>query len=203
MKIPQTFSSSAPFRLLLQTIFPLHLLRISGISTETSALWQFPCVATVCTDNPSSDLPLCITALEGWFETTIEVNMRCETDGFWKEPYCWYNNNNNNLILYLSTCWAQQPVAKCKVITNTNNSTKINTRIKQTKTKKKRSVKFVYICTRVSINIRRFTNNRSQWPRGLRHELSSPARTLGSQVRIPLKSWIYVCVYSVFVLFCV
>jgi hypothetical protein len=36
-------------------------------------------------------------------------------------------------------------------------------------------------------------------PRGLRHELSSPARTLGSWVRIPLKSWMFVCVYSVFV----
>jgi hypothetical protein len=30
---------------------------------------------------------------------------------------------------------------------------------------------------------------RSQWPRGLRHELSSPARALGSWVRIPLKAW--------------
>jgi hypothetical protein len=34
----------------------------------------------------------------------------------------------------------------------------------------------------------------SQWPRGLRHELSSPARTLGSWVRILLEAWIYVCV---------
>jgi hypothetical protein len=44
---------------------------------------------------------------------------------------------------------------------------------------------------------------RSQWPRSLRHELSSLARTLGSWVRIPLKAWMYVCVYSMFVSFCV
>jgi hypothetical protein len=43
---------------------------------------------------------------------------------------------------------------------------------------------------------------RSQWPRGLRHELSSLARTLGSCVRVPLEAWMSVCVYSVFVLFC-
>jgi hypothetical protein len=30
---------------------------------------------------------------------------------------------------------------------------------------------------------------RSQWPRGLGHEMSSLARTLGSWVRIPLKAW--------------
>jgi hypothetical protein len=33
---------------------------------------------------------------------------------------------------------------------------------------------------------------RLQWPRGLRHELSSPDRTLGSWVRIPLKAWMFV-----------
>jgi hypothetical protein len=38
----------------------------------------------------------------------------------------------------------------------------------------------------------------SQSPRGLWHEQSSPARTLGSWVRIPLEAWL-----SVFVLFCV
>jgi hypothetical protein len=38
---------------------------------------------------------------------------------------------------------------------------------------------------------------RSQWPRGLRHELSSPARTLGSWVRIPPKARMSACVYSV------
>jgi hypothetical protein len=42
-----------------------------------------------------------------------------------------------------------------------------------------------------------------QWPRGLGHELSSLAWTLGSWVRIPLKALISVCVYSGFVLFCV
>jgi hypothetical protein len=44
---------------------------------------------------------------------------------------------------------------------------------------------------------------RSQWPSGLRHEQSSLARTLESWVRILLKEWVSVCVYSVFVLFCV
>jgi hypothetical protein len=42
-----------------------------------------------------------------------------------------------------------------------------------------------------------------QWPRGLRHELSSPAQTQGSEVRIPLEAWMFVCFYSVFVLSCV
>jgi hypothetical protein len=46
-------------------------------------------------------------------------------------------------------------------------------------------------------------NMPTTWPRGLRHELSSIARTLGSWDRIPLKAWMTVCVYSVFVLFCV
>jgi hypothetical protein len=40
---------------------------------------------------------------------------------------------------------------------------------------------------------------RSQWPRGLRHELSSPAEILGSWVRIQLKAWMSKCDYSVFV----
>jgi hypothetical protein len=43
----------------------------------------------------------------------------------------------------------------------------------------------------------------SQWPSGLRHELSSFARTLGSSVRIPLKEWMSMCVYSVCVVLCV
>jgi hypothetical protein len=42
------------------------------------------------------------------------------------------------------------------------------------------------------------TDCRSQWPRGLKHELYSLVRKLGSWVRIPLKAWI-----SVFVLSCV
>jgi hypothetical protein len=44
---------------------------------------------------------------------------------------------------------------------------------------------------------------RSRWPSGLRHELSSPAQTLGSWVRIQLEAWMSVYVYSVFVLSCV
>jgi hypothetical protein len=32
---------------------------------------------------------------------------------------------------------------------------------------------------------------------------SSHARTLGSWVRIPLEAWMFVCVYFVFVMFCV
>jgi hypothetical protein len=41
---------------------------------------------------------------------------------------------------------------------------------------------------------------RSQWPRGLRHELSSLARTVGSRIRIPLKTWMFVFVFILFVL---
>jgi hypothetical protein len=41
---------------------------------------------------------------------------------------------------------------------------------------------------------------RSQRPRGLRHEMSSSAWTLGSWVRIPLEAWMFACVYSVSVL---
>jgi hypothetical protein len=42
-------------------------------------------------------------------------------------------------------------------------------------------------------------DRRLQWACGLRHELSSPDRTLGSCVRISLEAWMSVCVYSVFV----
>jgi hypothetical protein len=52
------------------------------------------------------------------------------------------------------------------------------------------------------ISVHRWTL-RSQWPRGLRHEMSSPARNLLSWVGIPLKAWMSICVYSVFVLSCV
>jgi hypothetical protein len=48
-----------------------------------------------------------------------------------------------------------------------------------------------------------WTSCRSQWPRRLRHKMSSPAPMLRSWVRIPLKAWIFVRVYSVFVLSCV
>jgi hypothetical protein len=44
---------------------------------------------------------------------------------------------------------------------------------------------------------------RSQWWRGLRHELSSPAPTLRSWVRILLEAGMFVCVYSVCVVLCV
>jgi hypothetical protein len=44
---------------------------------------------------------------------------------------------------------------------------------------------------------------RSQWPRGMRHEMSSPARTLGSWVLISLKACMFVYVYFVFLLSCV
>jgi hypothetical protein len=41
-----------------------------------------------------------------------------------------------------------------------------------------------------------------QWPRGLRHELSSPAQTLKSSFRIPLEAWMFMCINSVFMLRC-
>jgi hypothetical protein len=43
---------------------------------------------------------------------------------------------------------------------------------------------------------------RSRWPRGLRHELASPAHTLGSWVRIPVKAQMSMCVYSVCAVLC-
>jgi hypothetical protein len=43
---------------------------------------------------------------------------------------------------------------------------------------------------------------RSQWPRGLRQVLSSAARTLGSQVRILLGAWMFVCVFLCYVVLC-
>jgi hypothetical protein len=46
-------------------------------------------------------------------------------------------------------------------------------------------------------------SSRSQWPRGIRYESSSPTRTLGSWVRILLEAWMSACVYSVFALSCV
>jgi hypothetical protein len=44
---------------------------------------------------------------------------------------------------------------------------------------------------------------RREWPRGLRHGLSSLARILGPWVRIPLEALMFVCVYSVFAVLCV
>jgi hypothetical protein len=43
----------------------------------------------------------------------------------------------------------------------------------------------------------------SQWPRGLRNERSSLARTLGPWVRIPLKTWMSVRLFCVHVILCV
>jgi hypothetical protein len=44
---------------------------------------------------------------------------------------------------------------------------------------------------------------REQWPRGLRHELPSLARTLRSWVRISLKVCIFVLIaFSLFMFFC-
>jgi hypothetical protein len=57
---------------------------------------------------------------------------------------------------------------------------------------------FLLQLLRSGINI--YVNNnytelsRSQWPRGLRHEMSSRARTLGSWVRIPFKVWLSLCI---------
>jgi hypothetical protein len=59
-------------------------------------------------------------------------------------------------------------------------------------------------CHQVYVTILFFVSEgRSQWPRGLRHELSSPAGTMGSWVRIPLKTWMSVRVYSVCAVLCV
>jgi hypothetical protein len=59
---------------------------------------------------------------------------------------------------------------------------------------------YIFVTETIAISIS--FERQSEWPRGLRHELSPPAQTLGSWVRIPLKAWIFVCVYSVFVLSC-
>jgi hypothetical protein len=45
--------------------------------------------------------------------------------------------------------------------------------------------------------------SQSQWPRGLRHEPFLSTWSLGSWVRIPLKSGMSVCIYSVCVVMCV
>jgi hypothetical protein len=47
-----------------------------------------------------------------------------------------------------------------------------------------------------------FIFSRSQWPRGLRQVLPSPARTLGSLVRILLGAWMCVCVSLCCVVLC-
>jgi hypothetical protein len=47
------------------------------------------------------------------------------------------------------------------------------------------------------------TSSRSQWPRDIRHEEPSSARTQGSWFRIPFEDWMSGYVYSLPVLFCV
>jgi hypothetical protein len=41
------------------------------------------------------------------------------------------------------------------------------------------------------------THSRSQWPRGIRHEMYSPAQTRGAWVRIALEAWMSVCLFCV------
>jgi hypothetical protein len=48
-----------------------------------------------------------------------------------------------------------------------------------------------------------YLRSRWQWPRGLTHEPSPSTWTLGSWVRNPLEAGMSVCVYSMFMLFCV
>jgi hypothetical protein len=52
---------------------------------------------------------------------------------------------------------------------------------------------------KINLNMADLQSSRSQWPRGLRHDPSSPPRKLGSWVRISLEAWMFVCVR----LFCV
>jgi hypothetical protein len=59
-----------------------------------------------------------------------------------------------------------------------------------------------YLSTLIEMNTYYFVwiiypSRRSQLPRGLRHELSSAAPTLGSWIRISLEAWMSVCVYCV------
>jgi hypothetical protein len=57
--------------------------------------------------------------------------------------------------------------------------------------------------TDIFITSRRSNTGRSQWPRGLGHELSSSGQTLGSWVGIPLEAWMPVCGFSVCAVLCV
>jgi hypothetical protein len=57
------------------------------------------------------------------------------------------------------------------------------------------------ISTDVPLSVRvksRKIIRRSQWPHGLRHELSSLARKLGSWVRIPHSAWMSVCAFILY-----
>jgi hypothetical protein len=55
--------------------------------------------------------------------------------------------------------------------------------------------KLEFYCCHYQVSIA--TNCWTQWPRDLRFEISSPPQKLGSWVRIPLKAWMFFCVYSV------
>jgi hypothetical protein len=59
--------------------------------------------------------------------------------------------------------------------------------------------------TQFTFNDCNISDGRSQWPRGLRHELFSLARTLVSWVWIQLTVWMCVCVHSfcIYVVLCV
>jgi hypothetical protein len=55
----------------------------------------------------------------------------------------------------------------------------------------------LYIRTEIASNEDRYRYplGRSQWLRGLKHEQSSPARTMGSWVRIAHEAWMSVCAF--------
>jgi hypothetical protein len=53
----------------------------------------------------------------------------------------------------------------------------------------------VEIAIKLRFRMLRCFRSRSRWPRSLRHDLSSPARTLGSWIRIPLEAWMSVCAF--------
>jgi hypothetical protein len=58
---------------------------------------------------------------------------------------------------------------------------------------------YIYIYRRLWVDV----IGRSQWLRGLRNELSPPAGTLGSWIRITLEALMSVCVYSLCTVVCV
>jgi hypothetical protein len=60
-----------------------------------------------------------------------------------------------------------------------------------------RIVRFKDIYQVLISSIKQLSCWQSEWPRGLR-----PAPILESLVRIPLEAWMSVCIYTVFMLFC-
>jgi hypothetical protein len=70
---------------------------------------------------------------------------------------------------------------------------------------KKQHTQQIWIYHRLCVNLKLISlllQCRSQWPRGLRHELFSPTRNMGSWLRTPLEAWMFVYVDSVLVLSC-